>query len=316
MGLAVRQVFDWLPDLPHLPELPARGPWADMIGRALGVLAGVNAQYEAGQWRLAPTSGIDLRRARTTLRDDLDQLEELASDFEGVFKLQITGCWTLAAATMAAHTVRVLADPGARRDVAQALAEGVKELLGQVRSRLPKLDALILQIDEPSLPSVLAGSIPTPGGLFRHDAISAQEVAESLSLLSEAASAEKADTVLHCCAPGLPVKLVVGPAKIDGISLDADLLGGPDSEALAEAAESGKTLWLGCLPTNPEALPSVDELRIRVLNLLDRIGTEVPPDRLFLTPACGLSGYPPAQLPTAFARLRRAAGQVSEELGS
>jgi methionine synthase II (cobalamin-independent) len=314
MSLALRQVFDWLPDLPHLPELPARGPWADMIGRALGVLAGVNAQYEVGQWRLAPTAGIDLRRSRTTLRDDLDQLEELASDFDGVFKVQVTGPWTLATATMAAHTVRVLADPGARRDVAQALAEGTGELLGKVRNRLPRLNGLILQIDEPSLPAVLAGSIPTPGGLFRHDAISAQEVAESLSLLSQAASGEKADTVLHCCAPGLPVGLVTKAGGIRGVSLDTDLLAEADFDALAEAVESGRTLWLGCLPTRAEVLPGVDKLRERVLGVLDRIGVNPAAGRLFLTPACGLAGYPAALLGTCFERLRRVGDQVTEEL--
>ena len=32
-GAAVRLVVDQLPDLPHLPELPARGTVADLTGR-------------------------------------------------------------------------------------------------------------------------------------------------------------------------------------------------------------------------------------------------------------------------------------------
>ena len=33
---AIKLVFGELPDLPHLPELPGRGPGAELIGRTPG----------------------------------------------------------------------------------------------------------------------------------------------------------------------------------------------------------------------------------------------------------------------------------------
>ena len=61
---AARLMLSDVPDLPCLPELPARGPWAGMIGRAAALLAGLDAEFAAGQWRLAAHPGVDLRRAR------------------------------------------------------------------------------------------------------------------------------------------------------------------------------------------------------------------------------------------------------------
>ncbi|MDR1237048.1 MAG: hypothetical protein LBK28_02280 [Propionibacteriaceae bacterium] len=311
-GQALRTAFEL--EFPYLPELPSRGPWAGMIGRGLGVASGLPAQYEAGQWRLAPTAGIDLRRARVTLRDDLDQLEETAAGFSGRCKTQVAGPWTLAASTMAQHTVRVLADPGARRDLGQALAAGVRDLLVEVKRRLPGAQ-LVLQIDEPSLPAVLAGAIATPGGFFRHRAIDLPEASDALALLTEVAHDEGAQAVVHCCAPGLPVAAMTGPAGFDGVSLDQDQFSAGDYEALAQTAEAGRQLWLGCLPTNdPSVLPSVDQLRQRVLGVVERIAVNDLAGRLVLTPACGLAGFPTQSVKEVFRRLGRAASQVSAEL--
>ncbi|MGC4155155.1 MAG: hypothetical protein QM628_19220, partial [Propionicimonas sp.] len=87
-GAAVRMTFDKLPDLPYLPELPARGPWAGMIGRGLGILAGLGTELVAGEWVLG-TPGVDQRRARQTWRDDLEVLEEHAQGYTGALKLQV-----------------------------------------------------------------------------------------------------------------------------------------------------------------------------------------------------------------------------------
>ena len=45
-GAALRMTFDKVPELPYLPELPARGPWAAMIGRGLGLPSGLPASLE------------------------------------------------------------------------------------------------------------------------------------------------------------------------------------------------------------------------------------------------------------------------------
>ena len=74
---AVRVVVGELPDVPHLPELPGRGPGASMTGRALAVVAELGADLQPAGWRLTGSApGLDQRRARSTLAQDLDMLEE------------------------------------------------------------------------------------------------------------------------------------------------------------------------------------------------------------------------------------------------
>jgi methionine synthase II (cobalamin-independent) len=319
LAAAVRMTFDKVPGLPYLPELPARGPWAGMIGRGLGILAGLGAELVAGEWVLG-SAGIDQRRARQTWRDDLELLEEHAQGYSGPLKLQVAGPWTLAASTGVAHTGRVLADPGARRDLAGALAEGIGEILSDLAGRLPEVD-LVLQVDEPSLPAVAAGAVPTPGGFFRHRAIDLPEICANLALLTgePVRRGLRVPTVVHCCAPGLPIAELVGTghrgAGFSAVSVDLDLLGRADFDALAAAMEGGAGLYLGVLPTSvPDQVAGVDELRARTLRFLDRLALTGVPDGLVLTPACGLAGFSAPAVVRVFEALGRAATQVAEEL--
>jgi hypothetical protein len=318
---AVRMTFDKVPDLPYLPELPARGPWAALTGRGLGLLAGLGAELVAGEWVLG-TAGIDQRRARQTWRDDLEVLEEHAQGYTGRLKLQVAGPWTLAATTGVAHTGRVLADAGARRDLAGALAEGIGEVLTDLHRRLPEV-GLVLQVDEPSLPAVVAGAVPTPGGFFRHRAIDLPEVTAGLAVLTGEPGRRGLEvaTVLHCCAPGVPISTIVSTGR-DGagfgaVSVDQDTLTTADLDALAAAVEGGAGLWLGCLPTaDPSVLPGIDQVRGRALRVVERLQLgDAVGDSLVLTPACGLAGFSPSAASRVFDVLGRAAGQVGEELG-
>lgn len=323
-GAALRMTFDKVPDLPYLPELPARGPWAGMIGRGLGLPGGLPVSFEAGEWRVSDAPGIDQRRARATWRDDLDRLEETAQGYAGAFKLGITGPWTLAAALGVAHTGRVLADPGARRDLAGAVAHGAGELLAEVARRLPDLE-LVLQVDEPGLPAVAAGAVPTPGGYFRHRAVDLPELCSALGLIAAEPNRRglAVTTVLHSCAPwpgGWPLgSLLHGDATaagFDGFSFDLDQISGPDWDALAGAAEAGATLYLGCLPTLGEPRPlGVDAVRRRALGAVERIGAGSGlAERLVLTPACGFAGWQPREVTRGFEVLAKAAEQVAAEL--
>ena len=95
---AVRIVVGELPDLPHLPELPERGATASMTGRALAVVAELGADLQPAGWRLTGSGpGLDQRRARSQLGQDLDMLEESLQGFTGHLKVQVTGPWTLEA---------------------------------------------------------------------------------------------------------------------------------------------------------------------------------------------------------------------------
>lgn len=308
---AVRLVMDVLAadgGVPHLPELPARGPWASMVGRGTAVLTELSADLAAGQWRLSDHPGVDQRRARATLRDDLDRFQEDAHDYTGTVKLQVAGPWTLAASLFLPLGGRVLGDRAARRDLAQSLADGVVELLAQIGRRLPSA-TIVLQVDEPSLPAVLTGAVPTEGGYFRHRAVHPPEVAEALRPLAEAA----ASGLLHCCASGLDVGLVTA-AGFAAVSLDQGLI--EDVDVLAAAVDDGMGLHLGCLPTSGAYRDwRPDDLVTRVLSLLRPL--ELGPalaDRLVLTPACGLAGFDPRQASAALAALRRASGLVDDAL--
>ena len=307
LGAGVRLALEAV-SVPWLPEFPARGPWAGMVGRALGLLDGLGAELSAGEWRLAAVPGVDQRRARAALRDDLDVLEENAQGLTGPLKVAVTGPWTLAASVFRPLGGRVLADRGARRDVAQSIAAGVRDLVADVERRLPGVEVLV-QVDEPALPAVLAGAVPTEGGYFRHRAVDRPEAVELLR--------ELGGHVLHCCAPGLDVGLVLGPhgAGFTGIALDQDLLSRAAWDALAPLVEDGKELWLGAAPTASGVPLSADALTRRVLGALRPL--ELGPvvlDRVVLTPACGLAGWTPAAVSAVLRALRTTAERMDEEL--
>ena len=114
-------------------------------------------------WRLADASGREHRLALSTLRSDLDQLEEQAQGYAGPIKYAVAGPWTLAATVERPRGDRVLADHGARRELGQSLAEGIAELVVEMRRRLPEAQPVV-QLDEPLLPAVLAGGWPRPAG--------------------------------------------------------------------------------------------------------------------------------------------------------
>ena len=293
--------------LPHLPELPARGPWAGMIGRSLALLVDLPVSLDAGTWRLSDTPGMDARRATRMLRDDLDMLQEEAHDWAGPFKVQVAGPWTLAAALLRPLGGRVLADRSARRDLAQSLADGTSDFLGQVRARMPDAD-VVLQVDEPGLPAVLSGAVPTEGGFFRHRSVDRPEAVEALEPLA----ALTPGAVFHCCAPGYQVDLAI-QAGFGAIGLDSETVAGPDS--VAEALDGGTGLHLGCLPTEVERGWTADDLAGRALTLLRPLELgDALIEAITLTPACGLAGWSPRGASAAYRSLGRAAAQVADQL--
>ena len=162
---ACRVVFGELPDLPHLPELPGRGPGADITGRTAALLVDMPVQTTPRGWKLADRPGRDLTRAASYWSQDLDALEEIADGYHGPLKIQVCGPWTLAATLELSRSLNpALADPAAVADLAASLAEGLANHAADVRKRIPGA-TLIVQLDEPSLPAVLAGRVPTASGL-------------------------------------------------------------------------------------------------------------------------------------------------------
>lgn len=293
-GEAVRTVLGLLPGLPFLPELPARGQHGDLAGRSAALLADLPVDLQPAGWRLTSGSSRDGARARDFLSYDLDALQE-AADRPPALKLQCAGPWTLAALLELPRGDRVLSDPGAVDDLAQSLAEGLARHLADVASRLPGT-ALILQLDEPSLPAVLGGGIPTASGFGRLRAPKASRAVEVLR--DVLAVAER--TVVHCCAPSAPVALL-RKAGAGAVSLDATLLTPRDDDQLGEALEDGAGLVLGVVPPVGARASDLAAMMSPVQQLWRRLGQA--PDRLpssvVISPTCGLSGAPPQQARSA-----------------
>jgi hypothetical protein len=308
---AQRTVLGELPDLPHLPELPERGPGADMIGRSAGFLVEMPVQVYAGRWQAAPRPGQDMRRTADFLARDLDELTEQGDGFAGLLKLQSAGPWTLAATIELQIGGRLLRDPGAVRDLTDSLAEGLRRHVDEVRKRLPRASVL-LQLDEPALPAVLAGQVPTESGLSAYRPVDAPDAATGLRTVVDAVGVP---VVVHCCAAGVPLQLV-RDARAAGVSLDLSLLA--DLDPLGEAIEAGLGLFAGVVPTRPVAGspgPDAKQIAERVTRLWrQRLGfsAEQLASQVVLTPACGLSG---ASMPYARAALtacREAGRRLSE----
>lgn len=299
---AVKVVFGELPDLPYLPELPARGPGADMIGRTAGLLVDLPVELYAGRWRVTARSGRDLRLTRDLWERDLDALTEQAADFEGTVKVQASGPWTLAASVDLPVGGALLRDAGAVRDLAVSLAEGLRGHVRDVAARLPRATVL-LQLDEPSLPAVLAGSLPTESGFGTLPPVESSTASGALRSIVDAVGTP---VVMHCCAPGVPVGLL-RDAGAAAVALDLDLIG--DLDVLGEAFDGGLGLFAGV------SAPSSTEVAARVRRMWRDLGlsAERLPAQVVVTPPCGLADSSPSDARAALRRCREAARRLADE---
>lgn len=291
--------------LPHVPELPGRGAIASMTGRTLGLVP-VGVDLQPSGWRLTDATGLDQRRAKSLLAQDLDTVEEQSQDLDGFFKTQVCGPWTLAATTSLPRGELVLADHGARRDLAQALAEAVAGHVAEVRRRVPRATVL-LQLDEPALPAVLAGTIPTSSGFGRHRVVHPPEAS---ALLETVIGATDADVVVHCCAADVPIGLIRG-AGADGISVDVGALAPSAYDDVAGVVDAGGWFFAGVVPalrpagTMPEPIKTIGRF-------FDMLALQ-PGERTVVTPTCGLAGADPAWARQALSESKETARRLGEE---
>jgi hypothetical protein len=304
-------VFDELPDLPHLPELPARGPGADMIGRTATGLVDLPVDLSPSGWRLVARPGVDRRRGQELLGADLDALMPVGGPgYDGPLKVQLAGPWTLAASLQLPRGGSVLADVGAVRDLTDSLLETVRVHLDDVRRRVPQA-RLVLQIDEPSVPAVLAGRIRTESGLGVVTTPESSTVQDALAQV--VAAAEDVPVVVHCCASDAPLELFAG-ARAAAVGVDA-VATAVDHDVLGGLVESGVALWLGVVPAlGPGTAPTAGSVAGVVRTLWRELG--FPAERMLesvvLTPACGLAGASTGWAHSAYRVLRQAAHALSE----
>jgi hypothetical protein len=305
---AVRLVVGELPDFLHLPELPGRGAGADLIGRSAALLVDLSVDLTPAGWRLVPRPGIDQRRAREFLDRDLDALHDVAAGYTGPLKLQAAGPWTLAAGLERTRGDRAVVDLGARRDLAQSLAEGLAAHVAAVAARVPGATVLV-QLDEPSVPAVLQGGLPTVSGFGKLAAVEATVVEQELADLLRALPVP---VVVHCCAPRIPMDLFRA-AGAAGVSFDLGLV--QDLDAVGTAIEAGTHLLLGVVPGTDAPLPAPKATASRVQAWWRELG--FAPEQLAaavtLTPACGLAGATPGYARAAMAHVRESAKYLQPE---
>jgi len=288
---AARVVVGELPGLPHLPELPGRGLGADLIGRTAALLVDLAIEEVPSGYRVADGPGRDHRRAVGLLRSDLDAFDEAiaaAGAAPAVVKVQAAGPWTLAAGIELRTGNRVLTDRGALREFADSLAEGLAAHAGEVAARTGA--AVVVQLDEPGLPAVLAGKLRTPSGF---GTVAAVESTEAETVLRRVLQRLPAPRLVHCCAPDPPLRLLRA-AGADAVAVDVSLVSDPaGSDQLGEFWDGGGTLLLGLVPSldpgRPVTLRAAAEPALR---LVERLGfdRELLASRAVPTPSCGLAG--------------------------
>ncbi|MFI6657254.1 methionine synthase [Streptomyces sp. NPDC050523] len=307
---AARTVTGTFEDFPFLPELPARGPGADMIGRTAGLLVDLYARVEPSGWRIGDRPGRDTRRARSWLGEDLDALEEFTQDYEGPLKVQAVGPWTLAAGLELRNGEAALSDQGACRDLAASLAEGLRLHLEDVQRRVPAA-RLVLQLDEPSLTAVLRGQVRTASGYRTHRAFDRQLVEATLRDVIGVHAGGPA--VVHSCAPDVPFALL-RRAGAAAISFDFSLLTERDDETIGEAVEGGTRLFAGVVPGTDGRLSDPAGSVMGVRTLWRRLGLQpgLLAEAVTVTPSCGLAGASPDYARRALAHCVRAARSLAD----
>jgi methionine synthase II (cobalamin-independent) len=324
---AAKLVVGELPLLPHIAELPGRGAGADMIGRTASLLVDMPVQLVPTGWRLASHPGHDLTRAHDFLAWDIDAIEQAAAGHTGALKLQVAGPWTLAASIELPSGHRVVSDHGATRDLAESLAEGLRAHIEDVARRLPHA-RLVVQFDEPALPAVLTGSLPTASGwgtlravdraVVRSTLASVLEAARTAASVVELASSAVSNpvpTAVHCCANDVPVQLI-REAGADAISLDLIAVGGRLNDLLGEAVDADISLWLGVLPAlSGTGAPLFEQGRQRLERFWNELGfpRSQMADGVVVTPSCGLAGAEPSYARRVLAALRDLGGWMTEE---
>jgi methionine synthase II (cobalamin-independent) len=309
-----RVVAGELPGFLHVIELPLRGPGADMIGRTGGLLAqvssGLGLETTPDGWRIAGGIGRQMRQAWSFVGEDLDALEETAQGYTGPIKCQLAGPWTMAAAVELPSGERALKDPGATREIAEALGEAIRAHVADLRRRIPGASTVLVQVDEPALPVVLAGRIGTASGLSSYAAVDEQVAGRLLASVMDQAREVDAMPGVHCCAADVPFGLLTG-AGAKFLSIDVTLLDSRADEGIGEAWESGVGILAGTVPSTGAGRLGDTRASAPLRGLMDRLGLadETALARLAVTPTCGLAGASPEWTRTALVACR-AVGRV------
>ncbi len=312
---AAEVIVGELHQLPYLPELPARGVGADMIGRAGALLVDIAIDTVPRGYRLTPRPGAVTRRAVSLLGEDIDALEEAWEKTGGprpdrAVKVQATGPITLAAELELSSGHRAITDSGALRDIASSLAEGLAVHRAEIARRLSA--PVVVQLDEPLLPAALAGRI---SGVTALNPVHPVDETLAITLYDDVVATVGTQVMLHSCATDLPWN-VLQRSTIHAVSVDVSTLGDSGLDGLAEFVDAGRTAVLGLLPSvAPEARPSAEEVARAAAAVTDRIGfpRSVLGTRIGISPTCGLAAATDAWARAATGLAQRAGTAIADD---
>jgi methionine synthase II (cobalamin-independent) len=312
---AAEIVVGELTRLPHLVELPARGIGADLIGRTGALLVDITIDTVARGYRVAAGRTAVSRRAASLLAEDIDAIEEAweRAGLRGTprtVKVQAAGPITLAAQLELSNGHRAITDPGAVRDLAGSLAEGLAAHRAEVSRRLEC--PVVVQLDEPSLPSALAGRLT---GVTSLTPVHPVDEPTATALLDDCIATIGSDVAIHICAPDLPWQMLAR-SSVSAVSFDQSTLTAGDLDGIGEFVESGRTAMIGVVPsTAPASRPSWEEVARSVVAVTDRLGFNraVLPGRIGVTPACGLAGATPQWARIAVELTQKAADAIADD---
>ena len=296
---ALGVITDQLSELVHIPELPARGPGAEMVGRAVGLLHrvddGFSLETTPSGWRVARGENRIMRRANSWFNEDFDELEFVAHEHSGFLKFQIAGPWTLAASIELVNGKRLITDHGAVQDFAQGIAAAIDNFLKEARRRMPHAQ-WIIQIDEPWLGGVVRGEVPTRTGRGSLPPVDGPIIQNVLENLVSRIHDTEAAAWLHTCANQPPLKLIA-QAGFDAVSVDFSMLQQSDEDLITDMWDKNIVLVAGL---DTAALSSPRGTLSPVIDLARRVSAplETLKNLVNLSPTCGLafSANPRAEL--------------------
>jgi hypothetical protein len=303
------------PHLPFLAELPDRGVGSDALGRTASLLEELAVDVQPFGWRLVDRPGKDFRRAASALATDINILADVAGAEErpaAEVKVQLVGPLSLAAGLHLHNGERALLDYGARRDLAASLAAGVGPYLSRVSAAVPGA-RLVVQVDEPDIAAVLAGTIPTSSGYRTLRSVAASEARESWRVVLDALrAAGAAEIVIAVPEIEAPFEQILA-AGADGIAVPLKALTARQWEQLAGAVESEKRLWLGALDVSVNSLPRVADCVEAVWRPWRQLGLPATAlSSLRVTPSAGLAGSSPAQAKAVLGRITQLADGLNQ----
>lgn len=333
-------------EAPHsstIAELPARGHFSTTLSRAVAQLHELYGELTSYGWRLTSHPGADQQRAVQGLRGDIDAVADVrgerlsAGSTSAAITFRALGPLSAAATIALPSGEKALIDHGARRDLGDSLAAGVRETVQHIR-RSCTPERLHLVIEEPQYAAVLGGDVPTVSGYRSIRSIPREEARALIAGFVAAAREGGAEEVYLDTGEPVTTTLTEDHAAahsggrqaedgVDGFALqrvDADYR---QWELIAQQAESGLRFLLPALRPSEVAasqhystFPEVSEIATRVTQPWQGIGMGLPSLSALALTTHGLPhrerlrSLTPALAMTTITRVRDAAEALTEQI--